>query len=116
MYTLWPRSGAEPGGAEEAGATLGPHIDTETENLLAVAYLSEVGPSGGNFVVWPGSHLIMYAGFEEEINPVLHSSFGERMRRVRAEITPLEFCGGPGDVRPTATHPSPCRTGLAVPR
>jgi hypothetical protein len=53
------------------GATLGPHIDTETEQLLAVTYLSDVGPSGGNFVVWPGSHAIMYHGFEEEINPRL---------------------------------------------
>lgn len=100
MYTIWPRRG-EFESANAAGATLGPHVDTETEQLLAVThrplpsrrrrhsiahhgvdrmrmvtvcaqvtYLSKVGPSGGNFVVWPGSHKLMYAGFDEEINPV----------------------------------------------
>eukprot|EP01051_Picozoa_sp_SAG22_P000318 SAG22_NODE_7_length_40155_cov_25.241356_31_plen_485_part_00 len=97
MYTIWPRRGDFASSAA-AGATLGPHIDTETEQLLAVTYLSEVGPSGGNFVVWPGSHRLMHEGFEDCINPRLSSSFGRRMAAVREAVQPVEFVGGCGDV------------------
>ena len=95
MYTIWPRGPRQ----HAAEGTLGPHIDTETEQLLAVFYLDSVGPKEGGFVVWPQSHAIMYHGFEEEINPVLRPErYNELMAEVRGSIVPREFVGSAGDV------------------
>ena len=48
--------------------------------------------------IWPGSHGIVFGGFEEEINPRLNDTYQERLDRARRTITPVEFTGECGDV------------------
>ena len=117
IYTVWPQS--------EPELSLGPHVDSQSEELLATTIFGDVTASDGGFTFWPGSHTSMwyvtpnfqyeihhlccefhnsqcevgpyrYAS-DEEINWVQNDSFGDRMAKIRADTTPLIFTGGCGD-------------------
>ena len=44
-YAVFPRSQPEP--------QPGPHVDSQSEELLATIYLGPVGPADGGFTFWP---------------------------------------------------------------
>ena len=52
LYTIFPGARTEE---QQEEATLGPHNDQETEQLLSTALLGDVDHHDGNFIVWPGS-------------------------------------------------------------
>ena len=89
LLQVWPRSQPE--------FSLGPHVDSQSEELLATTYLGPVGATDGPFTLWPASHASMWCASDEEINWVQNDEFGERMERIKAETQPLLFTGDIGD-------------------
>eukprot|EP01051_Picozoa_sp_SAG22_P013238 SAG22_NODE_1459_length_4374_cov_14.272047_2_plen_267_part_00 len=90
-----PRFPREDGGAN---ARLGPHNDGAPTELMAVTLLSEVSPRCGGFTIWPTSPQQLWPTSEQALNFVRTPASGAAMERLKAEVTPLEFTGGPGDV------------------
>ena len=86
---VWPRS--------RPALSLGPHVDSQSEELLATTYLGPVEAKDGPFTIWPGSHASMWCASDEEINRVQNDEFKERMDKIRAETQPLLFTGDIGD-------------------
>ena len=86
---VWPRSQPE--------LSLGPHVDSQSEELLATTYLGPVSAEDGGFTIWPGSHSSMWCASNEEINWVQNAEYGARMQKVQSETQPLIFTGDIGD-------------------
>tara|TARA_B100000315_G_C14238208_1_gene434131 strand:- start:10 stop:543 length:534 start_codon:yes stop_codon:yes gene_type:complete len=42
------------------------HVDAHPFHLGVVGYIDDVGPSGGGFTVWPGSHIKFYYDFHSQ--------------------------------------------------
>ena len=56
IYCVLPEGDAPP-------RPLGCHVDAHPFHLGVVGYIDDVGPNGGGFTVWPGSHRIFYHDF-----------------------------------------------------
>ena len=104
VYALFPtrQDADEPDETEAAEARVAdallPHTDQVCQQLNACAYLDDVPPRGGGFTVYPGSHKALFHAhrFSANWSPLPH--FGDVMRQVIAETTPLELAGHKGDV------------------
>ena len=94
VYAIFPPASPSP----LSGAALGPHTDRVCQQLNACAYLADVAPRSGGFTVYPGSHRIMFRAHRWQANWSPLPSFRAAMRRVVAEIEPVELIGGKGDV------------------
>jgi hypothetical protein len=73
------------------------HVDRHPFHLGAVGYLDHVGPKGGAFTVWPGSHLAFYYDFRSHVKFEPTEQY-EKDVAVFRERPCVECCGGPGDV------------------
>lgn len=85
-----------------------PHLDFPVAFPLRTLanitfYLSEIGPHGGAFLYWPGSHQVAWRHFQQ--HPRDYMARGERSQDqtfaiIRREVDsqPVAFTGGPGDV------------------
>eukprot|EP01052_Picozoa_sp_SAG31_P008262 SAG31_NODE_414_length_15953_cov_2.982528_11_plen_151_part_00 len=60
LYTVWPR--------RAPARQLGPHLDNQSEELLATTYLGPVDAADGGFTLWPRSHKSMWCASHEQIN------------------------------------------------
>ncbi len=100
VYPVFPtRNPDDPTGARRCtGESLGPHVDQVCQQLNVCAYLCDVGPRGGGFTVYPGSHAIMYGQHELEANWSPRASFKTTLARVAREIEPLEVVADAGAV------------------
>lgn len=89
LYSVWPRFAP--------ARQLGPHLDNQSEELLATTYLGPVNAADGGFTFWPGSHKSMWCASHEQINWVPNGTHDQRMAKIRAETQPLVFTGDIGD-------------------
>ncbi|MDA0790727.1 MAG: phytanoyl-CoA dioxygenase family protein [Proteobacteria bacterium] len=97
VYAIFPTR-SEPGSGASELPRLGPHIDQVCQQLNVCAYLDDVPPRNGGFTVYPGSHRIMFGAHRYEANFSPTDGFREAMRRVVAEIEPLELVAPAGSV------------------
>ena len=79
-------------------AKLGPHNDGAPTELMAVTNLSDVGVRSGGFTIWPTSPQQLYPTGQQAHNWVAGPTSKQAMDNIRANVTPLEFVGGRGDV------------------
>ena len=99
VYAVFPSAAEfDPDDPGRLTRPLGPHTDQVCQQLNACAYLDDVPPRSGGFTVYPGSHRIMFRAHRFEANWSPLPDFRDAMRRVVAEIEPVEFAGGKGDV------------------
>ena len=99
VYAMFPNAGeVDPDDPERLTRPLGPHTDQVCQQLNACAYLDDVPPRSGGFTVYPGSHKIMFRAHRFEANWSPLPDFRNAVRKVVAEIEPVEFAGDKGDV------------------
>lgn len=99
VYAVFPNaSEVDPDDPGRLTRPLGPHTDQVCQQLNACAYLDDVPPRSGGFTVYPGSHGIMFRAHRFEANWSPLPDFRDTLRRVVAEIEPVEFAGEKGDV------------------
>lgn len=99
VYAVFPNAyEVDPDDPGRLTRPLGPHTDQVCQQLNACAYLDDVPPRSGGFTVYPGSHRIMFRAHRFEANWSPLPEFRDAMRRVVAEIEPVEFAGEKGDV------------------
>lgn len=100
VYALFPTTitDDDSGQARRDATALGPHTDRVCQQLNACAYLDEVKPRNGGFTVYPGSHRIMFRAHRHAANWSPLPSFRDAVKRVVAEIQPVELVGAAGDV------------------
>jgi hypothetical protein len=96
------------------------HVDRHPFHLGAVGYLDHVGPKGGAFTVWPGSHLAFFHDFLSHVKFEPTDQF-ERDEAAFRKRPGVECCGGPGDlifwhhrIMHTAGHNRSRRVRLAI--
>lgn len=100
VYALFPAAADHDAVAEERRvvAALQPHTDRVCQQLNACLYLDDVPPRNGGFTLYPGSHAIMFKAHRFAANWSPLPTFGDALRRVVAEIEPVEIAGEAGDV------------------
>lgn len=100
VYALFPsvQLSKEESAKRLDGSSLGPHTDRVCQQLNVCAYLDDVPRRSGGFTVYPGSHRIMFQAHQYEANWSPTDNFGDAMRDVVQNITPVEFVGNQGDV------------------
>ena len=99
VYAVFPNAGeVDPDDPGRLTRPLGPHTDQVCQQLNACAYLDDVPPRSGGFTVYPGSHRIMFRAHRYEANWSPLPGFEDAVRRVVAEIEPVEVAGEKGDV------------------
>ena len=99
VYAVFPSAGkAAPDDPERLTRALGPHTDQVCQQLNACAYLDDVPPRNGGFTLYPGSHRIMFRAHRFEANWSPLPGYRDAVRRVVAEIEPVELAGDKGDV------------------
>ena len=99
VYAVFPKAGDVD--ADDPGRLtrpLGPHTDQVCQQLNACAYLDDVPPRNGGFTLYPGSHKILFRAHRFEANWSPLPDFRDAIRRVVAEIEPVEVAGDKGDV------------------
>ena len=64
IYAIFPRDPAEP------GSRLGPHIDDNPIEMIAVMILEDIGPRAGGFTLYPGSARALYPTSAQALNRV----------------------------------------------
>ncbi len=74
-----------------------PHVEAHPAHLVALCYLSSVGPSGGGLLVWPGSHHSLYNAFSSKLEFDKTAKY-DRELTYWAKRKPIELCGSSGDV------------------
>jgi hypothetical protein len=97
IYTVWPQS--------QPAYSLGPHVDSQSEELLTTTYLGTVTEHDAPFTIWPGTHAPMWAASTEQNNwrpdetpgPDGQTKFDSARSWARAEVQPLSFTGEIGD-------------------
>lgn len=92
IYAIFPR---DPEGPE---SRLGPHMDENMTELMAVVYLNDVVPRSGGFTIYPTSPQRLYPTSVQAHNWVSTDSSKEVMDDIKANVIPLEFTGKAGDV------------------
>ncbi len=92
IYALFPRDPTEP------GSRLGPHIDDNPVEMIAVMILEDIGPRSGGFTLFPGSARALYPTSAQALNWVLTDRSEAAMDGIKAGVQPLEFTGKAGDV------------------
>ena len=102
LYTIWPSS--------EAKLTLGPHVDSQGEELLATTLLGDVGHHDGPFTFWPGSHALMWNASDQETNWLQNENFLPLMQQCKASIRPRTFTGACGDTLFWSAFSTPVRS------
>ncbi|MCY3840779.1 MAG: phytanoyl-CoA dioxygenase family protein [Gammaproteobacteria bacterium] len=99
VYAVFPNaSEVDTDDPERFTRSLGPHTDQVCQQLNACVYLDDVPARSGGFTVYPGSHQIMFRAHRFEANWSPLPDFRDALRRVVAEIEPVEFAGEKGDV------------------
>ena len=100
VYALFPTTVTddESGQARRDATALGPHTDRVCQQLNACAYLDDVKPRNGGFTVYPGSHRIMFRAHRYAANWSPLPGFRDAVKRVVAEIQPVELVGEAADV------------------
>ena len=99
VYAVFPNAReSDPDDPGRLTRPLGPHTDQVCQQLNACAYLDDVAPRSGGFTLYPGSHRIMFRAHRFEANWSPLPDFRDAVRRVVAEIEPVEFVGEKGDV------------------
>jgi hypothetical protein len=63
VYSVFPSAPQD-----RSDGTLGPHMDANHSEMMAVTLLRDVGPRGGGFTIWPGSAERLYPTSEEALN------------------------------------------------
>ena len=119
VYALFPTTVTddERGRARRDATALGPHTDQVCQQLNACAYLDDVTPRNGGFTVYPGSHRIMFRAHRYAANWSPLPGFRDAVKRVVAEIEPVELVGDAGDVifwHGRTVHSSGIHTGDAI--
>ena len=61
IYCVLPEGEAPP-------RPMGCHVDAHPFHLGVVGYIDDVGPGGGGFTVWPGSHQVFFHDFTNRYN------------------------------------------------
>ena len=75
----------------------GCHVDAHPFHLGVVGYIDRVGPNGGGFTVWPGSHKQFYYDFHSAHKMEPTEQYQADMEQVNRQ--PYVDChGGPGDI------------------
>ncbi len=92
IYSVFPRDDDYP----DTG--LGPHMDQNICELMAVTYLQDVPPNSGGFTIYPGSAQRLYPTSEQAHNWVATDASGVVMDDIKTNVTPIEFTGKAGDV------------------
>jgi len=92
IYAIFPRdrSGSE--------SRLGPHMDENITELMAVTYLEDVDERSGGFTIYPGSPQKLYPTSAQAHNWVATQRSEAVMDEIIDNIEPLEFVGKAGDV------------------
>lgn len=99
VYALFPKPVVGDDAIEqEVVAALQPHTDQVCQQLNACTYLDDVPPRGGGFTVYPGSHRMMFHAHRLAANWSPLPTFRETLKRVIADIQPLEIPAAVGDV------------------
>ena len=89
--------------AEEEPKRLGPHVDPNPAYLSAMVLINEIPPRCGSFTVWPGSHILLHPTWNTCHSTKISSTdrlmvFFNEFDRIVSNVSPVEFCGAPGDV------------------
>ena len=92
IYALFPRD------PSELPSRLGPHMDDNPTEMMAVIILEDIGPRAGGFTLFPGSARALYPSSAQALNWVTTEHSAARMDEIKADIQPLEFTGKAGDV------------------
>ena len=92
IYSIFPKDGSE----EES--RLGPHMDQNMTELMAVTYLEDVKPQSGGFTIYPRSAQLLHPTSRQALNWVPTDGSMDAMRDLLANVEPLEFVGKAGDV------------------
>ena len=50
------------------------------------------------YITGPGSHQLVYRGLSDEVNFVPNENYTHMLEQAKAQIAPVEFLGGVGDV------------------
>lgn len=99
VYAAFPNAGeVDPDDPGRLTRPLGPHTDQVCQQLNVCVYLDDVPPRNGGFTLYPGSHRIMFRAHRYEANWSPLPNFRDAMRKVVAEIEPVELAGEKGDV------------------
>ena len=85
IYSIFPHDKTGP------ESKLGPHMDQNMTELMAVTYLDEVGSRGGGFTIYPGSPQLLYPTSEQALNWIPTDRSRVAMDWIVANIEPLEF-------------------------
>ena len=88
IYAIFPVSERGP---------LGPHVDSHTFQCQMVTYLGPIGPDGGGFTMWPGSHRQVYYAQDQALNWTPNDDFPRVMAHMRATVQPVQLTGDIGD-------------------
>lgn len=87
------------------------HVDYISTHVAAMVIGSEIGPRGGGFMFWPGSHVTLHPYWQTVHGSGMAADRSEAFRaakeRIIRDVKPIEFTGSPGDVifwHPRALH------------
>jgi hypothetical protein len=92
IYAIFPRLASDP------PSRLGPHMDENMTEMVAVTYLEDVEPSSGGFTIYPQSPQLLYPTSEQALNWMGTPASDTAMDDIKTQIQPLEFTGKAGDV------------------
>lgn len=88
--------------AKPESDTLHPHGDYMAAQLSAMVLVDDVGPRGGGFTVWPGSHHRLHMQWDLVQGSVISGSrvegFREERDKILRDTAPVELAGRAGDV------------------
>jgi hypothetical protein len=91
IYAIFPRDPSGP------ASRLGPHMDENMTELMAVTYLEDVAPRSGGFTIYPASPQQLYPTSEQALNWVPTARSQAVMDDIIANTEPLDFVGKAGD-------------------
>ena len=92
IYSIFPRDQSSP------ASRLGPHMDQNMTEMMAVMYLEDVDPLSGGFTIYPASAQRLYPTSSQALNWAPTERSQQVMDDIVTNAQPLEFVGKAGDV------------------
>lgn len=74
------------------------HVDAHPFNLGIVGYIDDVGPGGGGFTVWPGSHKTFYYDYNSQYANEKKASYDTHREEFDREGRYVDCYGNAGDI------------------